>query len=38
VDDVTPHWVDRVRETGNTVVRLIPQLIGEAIMEARQCQ
>lgn len=32
VDDVTPHWVDRVRETGNTVVKLIPQLIAEALV------
>lgn len=36
VDDVTPHWMDRVRETGNTIVRLIPQLIGEAILAARR--
>ena len=34
VDDVTPHWMDRVRETGNTIVRLIPQLIGESILLA----
>ena len=36
VDDVAPDWMDRVRETGNAVVSLIPQLIGEAILAARR--
>jgi DNA (cytosine-5)-methyltransferase 1 len=34
VDDVVPNWVDRVRATGNTVLPIIPELIGKAILEA----
>lgn len=33
MDDVSPHWMDRVRETGNAVVSLIPQLIGLSIKD-----
>lgn len=36
VDDGDPHWMDRIRETGNAVVTLIPQLIGEAILTAEE--
>jgi len=35
VDDVIPDWMDRVKTTGNAVVPLIPELIGEALMTAR---
>ena len=34
VDDVIPDWMDRVKSTGNTIVTLIPQIIGETIMTA----
>ncbi len=35
-EDRCQDWMDRVKETGNTIVRLIPQLIGEAILAARR--
>ena len=35
MDDGDPYWMDRIRETGNAVVTLIPQLIGEAMLAAK---
>jgi DNA (cytosine-5)-methyltransferase 1 len=34
VDDGAAYWVDRTKATGNTLIPLIPQLIGHALMEA----
>lgn len=34
VDDVIPDWMDRIKATGNTIIPLIPELIGEALMDA----
>lgn len=31
VDDGIPDWMDRIKATGNAVVPLIPQLIGETL-------
>jgi DNA-cytosine methyltransferase len=32
VDDVVPDWMDRTKATGNTLLPLIVELIGQAIM------
>ena len=35
-EDGAQYWMDRVRETGNAVVTLIPQLIAEAYVAANR--
>jgi len=36
VDDRPAHWVDRVKACGNAVIPQIPELIGRAILAARE--
>lgn len=38
VDDGIPDWVDRTKSTGNAVLPIIPQLIGEALMASVSLQ
>lgn len=36
MDDGLPHWVERTKATGNTILPQIPEMIGRAILEAMQ--